>query len=65
MVHRYFGMKDGQSVLHEGHPVMLALGKEGNPIQVEAKGEPSNFHIKLKAREPVAVDILGRIGSRY
>ena len=54
---KYCRVQDGKRILNEGHPLIIALGNDKNPvIQLDKTYPPSTFHLLLARNDQAAVD---------
>ena len=61
---KYCRVEDGERILNAGHPVIIALGNDKNPvIQLDKTYPPSTFHLLLARNDQAAVDFHRFIGA--
>ena len=61
---KYCRVEDGQSILNAGHPLIIALGNDKNPvIQLDKTYQPSTFHLLLARNDQAAVDFHRFLGA--
>ena len=61
---KYCRVEDGQSILNAGHPLIIALGNDKNPvIQLDKTYPPSTFHLLLARNDQAAVDFHRFLGA--
>ena len=61
---KYCRVEDGKRILNPGHPLIIALGNDKNPvIQLDKTYPPSTFHLLLARNDQAAVDFHRFIGA--
>ena len=61
---KYCRVPDGKRILKDGHPLIIALGNDKNPvIQLNKTYQPSTFHLLLARNDQAAVDFHRFLGA--